>query len=153
MIRYTKCTGIFMLIIIACASPSCKKEAPAKTKLQLLTTASWKLNALTVDPAYDYSGDGNSTTNLFALFEECTKDDYSTFRTDGTAVSDQGSLKCDPNEPQSFNMTWAFNEERTKITIDNQEYTIVELNSIQLRLTSQQTEEGVTYTRTAIFVH
>ncbi|MGY3090552.1 hypothetical protein ACVWYF_003607 [Hymenobacter sp. UYAg731] len=40
--------------------------------------------------------------------EPCVRDDFTTFKVDGTYVDDEGALRCDPHLPQARCFTWHF---------------------------------------------
>ena len=97
------------------AISGCKKT---KTKTELLTDGSWKVTAQSINPGVDLNGDGTLDTDLYAQFvEDCTKDNFSTFKSDGSFVDDEGATKCDPTDPQTTNGTWAFQNSESKISI------------------------------------
>jgi hypothetical protein len=46
--------------------------APAPTKTELLTGKSWKVTALTCDPAIDWNANGVMVTNIYAQLSPCS---------------------------------------------------------------------------------
>ena len=65
---------------------SCSKkddEKAEKTKMELISTGSWKIVAHTTNVPYDYNNDGEDESDLFSAYEECEKDDIFTFNTNG----------------------------------------------------------------------
>ena len=100
MNRNTQLVTLPLVITSATFAPSCQKDKDendnmAKTKTELLTTGSWKYTSCIIDLAYDYYGDGNSTTNIFNIMKDCEKDDFETYKTNGTLEYNEGPTKCD----------------------------------------------------------
>src|SRR5215467_6320200 len=110
----SKIQSIALLLVITgiTSTLACKKdhdEATAvKTKTELITTGTWRYIASTVNPAYDYYGDGTVTTNIYAIMKDCEKDDFETYKTNGTWEYNEGPSKCDPSYPQLFTFPWHF---------------------------------------------
>jgi hypothetical protein len=137
--------GLFALLFIT----SCKKDDPVTPdKTALLTGGSWKLSAMTVDPAIDWYG--TPVKNVFPQLPACLKDDLTIFKANGIVNYDEGASKCDPNDPQTTSGTWAFNPEETilSITADGEttSWDITKLTSTTVAADYDITEEGVTYT-------
>lgn len=51
--------------------------------------------------------------------EECMKDNFTTYYTNGNLTEDEGSLKCDSAAQQTIDGKWSFNSDETKITFTN----------------------------------
>jgi len=133
--------SIAALMIVALG---CKKEeaapaatttttttTPAKTKTDYLTESSWKLKALTVSPAINISG--TAITDWFSQLDACDKDDTEKYNTNGSFSVDEGTTKCDPNDPQTTTGTWVFNPDQTILTVTykgtSTSYNISDLNA------------------------
>ena len=89
-----------LMTALTLLTTSCKKDddvAPDKTKI--LTSGSWQLSAMTVDPAIDWFG--TPVTNVYSQLPACVKDDLAIFKTNGNVNYDEGASKCDPNDPQT----------------------------------------------------
>src|SRR5262245_11112350 len=85
MIPKTQLVSLLLLIAATTTAVSCKKEVGAKkekTKMELLTSGTWKRTSFVSDPAYDWYGDGDYTTNLQS--PPCVLDNFETYYTDGT---------------------------------------------------------------------
>ena len=99
---------------------SCKKDKddpqPSKSKTELLTNKYWRTTAATIDPAIDLFGTGTPTTNLYAQYQDCTKDDLVRFESGGVYKEDEGATKCSATDPQVTTGTWTFNSSETAIT-------------------------------------
>ncbi|HJS52959.1 MAG TPA: hypothetical protein VJ765_00405 [Chitinophagaceae bacterium] len=136
---------------------SCKKDkednAP-KTKTELLTTGTWKLTSYTSTPAYDWYGNGVYATDILAALNPCEADGFDTYKINGIVEINEGAIKCDPMDPQTFTATWAFTDNENKIIYDGfDEYELVELTATTMRLQSTFIENGVSYTHYETFEH
>jgi hypothetical protein len=134
---------------------ACKKDEKdtPKTKTELITTGTWKMTANTINPAIDIDFDGDTETNLFDFLEGCFKDDFTTFKTNGTAEGNEGASKCDSADPQTYSLTWSFASNETKLNIDGDEYNLVELTGTKLKISYSLVDNGVTYTQEITFAH
>lgn len=75
------------------------------TKTQLLTAHKWVPTALTFD-----------NNDAWGLVDDCEKDNFLEFKTNGSYKEDEGATKCDPNDPQIINnSTWKFTANNTKL--------------------------------------
>jgi len=77
-----------------------------KTKAELLIMGTWKYIGATINPASDYYGDGTLATNIFDIMKACEKDDFETYKTNGTWEYNEGPTKCDASYPQIFSLPW-----------------------------------------------
>jgi Lipocalin-like domain len=89
---------------------ACKKDAATPTKTELLTAHAWKITA------------SEATLNgvkqdIFAQMSTCERDNFETFKTDKTFVSDEGATKCDPSDPQTAQGKWTFLTNDTKLEL------------------------------------
>jgi hypothetical protein len=126
---------------------ACKKDAEP-TKTELLTAHAWKTTAAEATI-------NGVKSNLYASYEACEKDDFTTFKTDKTFISDEGATKCDPADPQTEQAKWTFltNETKLEITVTDSgstatiTYDIVELTAdkIILKFTLGTSSGTVTY--------
>lgn len=131
------------LILLALAAgftfTSCSKDddKAAQSKTQMLTGKNWKVTAATVAidnaPAKDFSGQ----------IAACSKDDFTTYATDGKVTFDAGATKCAANEAQTQSGTWSFTENETKLTVNQDNdatvYTISELSASKMVLSVSET--------------
>lgn len=143
---------LFAVLAVSVAFSACKKKedpAPAKSKTQLLCAHYWKLTALTVNPPIDFNG--TQISDLYAQYEECSKDDILKFNEDKTYVYDEGPTKCDPSDPQTQPGTWLFNSTETIITVDGDNQNILTLNETEFKVSFQESLDGVTYTFTGTY--
>ena len=144
------------ILLICCAALvlfSCKKDEKSKTKTELLTNGSWHVTAYTVDPAIDWDGDGTDESNVFPVIDQCIKDDRTTFFADGNGELDEGPTKCDPSDPQSNPITWAFDQTESQLTVQGIQYQIESLTESQLVVKEIEVVSAVTVTHTVTFGH
>jgi hypothetical protein len=150
-------TVLLLLMISAITALSCNKDKDTnatKTKTELLTTGTWKYTACIVSPAYDYYGNGNPVTDIFAIMEACEKDDFEIFKTNGIWEYDNGPTKCDALDPQIiYSEPWIFTANETKVTVGTIECTILELTETTLKLRYTFSDAGVTYTEEDTYKH
>ena len=91
------------------------------------------MTALSVDPGIDMGG-GVVVTDLYNYLEDCQKDDIMRFNSNGSITQDEGTTKCEPDDPQTTDMgSWILIENDQKVRItqpggDSFEGTIITLN-------------------------
>lgn len=90
---------------------ACKKnDATGPTKMELITTGTWKFDKA----GLDVNKDGFMDTDLPpGYLVDCDKDNVITFKSDGTGTVDEGASKCDPADPQTSPFTWSFKNNET----------------------------------------
>jgi len=146
-----------LMIISIATFLSCEKdkENPAvKTKTELITTGTWKLTAYTSNPAYDWYGTGDYATDILAALNPCEADGFDTYKTNGTVEINEGALKCDAGDPQTFTANWQFTNNESKIMYDGfDEYELVDLTETTMRLQQTFVENGVSYTHYETYEH
>ena len=147
----------FFLLIGGLAFVSCDKDSntnTARTKTELLTAGNWIYTACVVSPGYDYYGNGNPVTDIFAIMEPCEKDDYEPFKTNGIWEYNEGPTKCDATSPQIvYSEPWRFTADETKVIVGTVECTILELTETTLKLRYSFVDAGVTYTEEDTYRH
>ena len=144
---------VLFAIIFSVVLFSCKKD-PVKTKTELLTTGTWKYTSAIVSPAYDYYGNGNPVTDIYAIMQPCERDDYEIFFTNGIWEYNEGPTKCDPMSPQIvYSEPWSFIDNETKVLVGNVDCTILELTETTLKLRYSFVDAGVTYTEEDTYRH
>ena len=157
MKRKIQLTALLLVITGATITISCKKgkkDNPAKTKTELLTTGSWKRTALISNPAYDWNANGIFDTDILNIMFPCEKDNTDTYKTNGIIETNEGATKCNPSDPQTWTATWIFSDNETKLIFDGfDEYTLLELTATTLKYQSTFVENGVTYTHVETYGH
>lgn len=138
---------------------SCKKddEVAPPTKTDFLVQTKWKTTALTINPAITLDN-GTVTSNFYSLRNNCVNDDLKIFERAGIYKGDEGAAKCDPGDPQIFDLgNWSLSDEDTKLVINSangfSSFNIQELTATSLIYTySISTQNGQTYTFTETHV-
>lgn len=149
--------ALLLVIASAAATFSCKKnknDSTAKTKTELITSGSWKRTALVSTPAYDWNVNGVSNTDVLSIMFLCEKDNFETYKTNGVVETNEGATKCNPSDPQTWAVSWAFADNETKLIWDGyDEYTLIELTATTLKFQSTFVENGITYTHVETYGH
>jgi hypothetical protein len=157
-VQKNQLASLLILIAATATAVSCKKESGSeskqKTKMELLTSGSWKRTGLTATPAYDWYGDGNYATDLLSVMKVCDSDNFDTYKSNGTGDTDEGPTRCDESDPQAWPFVWEFADNETKLVFDYfAEYTLVELTETTLKFRSTFDKNGVTYTIDETYSH
>jgi len=114
---------------------SCTKNEPA-SKTDLLTAGKWQITAHTEVCYCGGSGFGTSTRNLYASYLACQKDDYYIFNKSSAVEVNEGALKCNPNNAQSYIDSWTFMNNETSIRFKGTVWNIVQLNKSTFLITT-----------------
>jgi hypothetical protein len=100
----------------------------------------WKLDAMTINPAIDWDEDGIPDTDILGLMDECDTDDLITLRKDGKTITNFGKVKCDPTEPnESPTGSWKFDAASKKMTLihdegEEEEWTVTQNDGNTLKM-------------------
>jgi hypothetical protein len=139
--------AIALLFVTACGKEN--DAAPAKTKTQLLSQATWKFSAATV-----------GGTDVSAFLQTCQKDNILTFVAAGTGTIDEGATKCNAADPQSNPFTWNFQSGETILFISatlftggSSTFTLVSLSETQLVVSQNVTVSGSSQNAVVTFIH
>ena len=132
-----------------------------KSKTELLTSSGWKTTALTINPGFDFDGDGVKETDLMAGQDACNTDDITVYKTDKTYTEEEGATKCDPTDQQVYGTgTWTFNSDETVLSTTASgsgntptNYTITELSESTMKFTTTFTDSATTYTVNGTLTH
>lgn len=126
----------FAALVLCLAFGACQKSGDddndqPPTKTEILTSGSWRITEYEADTL----GDGTFEIDIYSLFfEDCDKDDFLVFKTNGNLDFDEGPSKCDPDDPQVATISWRLLENETKLEIAGDAYDIAELNNSTLKL-------------------
>lgn len=121
-------------LLLAFCLVSCNKDKD-KSKAELVV-GTWKTTSYTVDPGYDTDGDGELETDFFTSEEECVKDDLVKFMAGGTGLYDEGPTKCFSDDPQSDNLSWSLSIDEKTLTIEGENYTVLQLDDKTMKISS-----------------
>jgi hypothetical protein len=144
----------FFVVVVSCQKDENKNvNNTTKSKTELLTAGTWKYIGATINPEYDYYGDGTLTTDIFSIMKDCEKDDFEVYKTSGTWEYNEGPSKCDPSYPQIFSLTWNFVDNEGKLILGGVDHTILELTATTLKLRYTFEDAGVIYTEEDTYEH
>ncbi len=119
----------------------CKKDEgnEPKSNSDYLLSGNWQVTGTVLDPGIELQP-GIIVTDVFEfLVDDCAKDDFMTFNANGTITEDQGTTKCDPDDPQTnSDGSWTLSEDGNTLTItyppeiegDDAEVSVVTIVSI-----------------------
>ncbi|MBI3137095.1 MAG: hypothetical protein HYZ15_00760 [Sphingobacteriales bacterium] len=145
----------FSFILLSAAlivtGAGCQKDsAPAKTKTELITQASWKFSSA--------SASGTDITDNSAI--ACIKDDVVIFSSNGTGSITEGTVVCSPTTAGSF--TWTFQSSETQLMMSSGIYpagsglfTITALTETSLTITQDVIipPSSTAVPVTAVYIH
>ena len=151
MLRSYTLLGLALALIMSFSG--CKKDEDNPSRRAMLTAGNgtWKLTALTVDPALPGPG-GTTVSNIYAQFNDCTKDDVSIFlSTNNTYREEEGATKCSQTDPQIIRTgTWTLSSDEKNLNITAggtaTEIAITSMSGSELKGTFRETDAGITFT-------
>ena len=115
---------------------------------KLLVDAKWQVIANTA--TLNYMGK-DTTIDLYATTDECDKDDFVIYKSDGTGFIDENTNKC-ADDGQVENFTWALLDGDTRLALVDSNpdtVTIIELTSMQSKISiTKPNSSGVPVTNT-----
>ncbi|HZK93946.1 MAG TPA: lipocalin family protein [Prolixibacteraceae bacterium] len=110
---------LFLLVIaLTIAVASCKKDEVTKSKKELLTAKQWKFLS-------------RKTNGVADVINNCEKDDFTIFSSNGTYTWNPTTVKCDPSQTIQTG-TWTLSSDEKTLSVDGDEATIVELTESRL---------------------
>jgi hypothetical protein len=104
-------TGLIVLAIVACKKSDNGKAA---TKVQLISSATWKIDTI----GFDNDGNGEIDNAVPGGFKPCELDNTISFAVDSTGTFDEGATKCNTTDPQSIPFTWYLKQSDSVIHIE-----------------------------------
>lgn len=150
-----------ILLLAACHKDKDKNNnnsnptTTTKTPTEYLTGGKWMITAM--PGTYTLAGQ-TFHYDEWDSTEACSKDNTLTFLTSGTVVTDEGSVKCDPSDPQvDSSSKWTLINNDTKLLIkDNSSstadtYNVSTINATSMRVWNSYEEMGVTASDTIVF--
>jgi len=94
---------------------------PARTsRKDILTSKQWRMVSMTFD-------------GIAETLEDCVKDDYSTFKSNGILEQNPGRVKCYDNEAVET-YSWSMSSDENYLTVDVDTYIIIELSESSIIL-------------------
>lgn len=139
-----------MLLIISCQ----KEGSGAKSKTELIASASWKYESAAIDS--DNNGTGETPLPA-GILEACQTDNLLIFAANGSGTVDEGATKCNAGDPQTVPFTWTFGTNETVINFSSAvfagvsgEFKIITLTETQLVLSKSITVSPLPFPVTVI---
>lgn len=102
------------LFTVGCSKDNDDDDNGQSERMQLITSAAWKYDNAGIDLTGDEVGDFPVPESLLG---DCDKDNVITLKADSTGTIDEGLTKCDPDDPQTVNITWEFKNNETVINV------------------------------------
>jgi hypothetical protein len=126
-------------IALTMSLSNCSKDDDAAGKLsEIITGKNWKVTAMTVNPALF------GVSDWYAAMEECEKDNFMTFYSDGTTITDEGATICDTGDPQQVTDHWTLSaDEKTLTLISSEDTTAFTVKSFSASKISTTYSEAV----------
>lgn len=159
---------LLLLTFLASVAFSCNREEdPApRTKTDILTAKSWRIESLTVTPPLPFENDDETITAISDLYNQvfgaCLRDDIISFRKDGQryTVEDMGT-SCGGDKIRGFG-TWVFSSDESAILLTGgafvslltgsaESWNVTELTDTSLVVTTIIAGERTNYTATYRF--
>lgn len=104
-------TATLCLFVCAFAVIGCKEDDPTPTEILTAGTC-WKMTLL----------EGFDTANniwVAVPIEDCEADNCFTFKADQSFSVEEGSAKCDPDDPQTSTGTWSLSDDGKKLSLSD----------------------------------
>lgn len=126
-----KSTFAAMAGVLLISLGACKGEIlPDNSKRDILTTGSWRLTAYTANTM-------TGTTDVYASYRDCEKDNVYHFNKNGTLDIDEGAATCSVYDPPSYSVRWGFsNDRQTEIKIDNTDFVLTYISDNEFELST-----------------
>ena len=135
------------LTVVAITSCTKEEDDDITKPASELIVGTWKLTSQTVNPAYDYWGDGTQITNIFETLMPCATDDEITFAANGSFEYEENT-PCKTQE----DITYSFlNDNQMLITYadstgSDTDTLNVTVSETTFTITDTMVEGGTTYT-------
>jgi len=104
-------TAVSLLLVCAFAIVGCKKDDPSPTEILTAGTC-WKMTLL----------EGFDTANnlwVAVPIEDCDADNCFTFKADQSFSVEDGTAKCNPDDPQTSTGTWSLSDDGKKLSLSD----------------------------------
>lgn len=143
------------------ALTACKKDSndptPTPDNGPTFVGKKWSIQAMTLSPKVDLDGDGTLDDNLLVLMPDCSKDDLVIFQGDKKVTNENGSSRCDDDEPATEQTgTWEYQQAASSLRItdtdgDVQDWKVLEASGSTFKVQytiDELTTAGQTYKAT-----
>lgn len=140
----------FFLLILSTGAIiiSCTKEPGSKT--DLLTAGKWQITKYSEICYCGGMGFGTSSRDVYASYAACEKDNFYVFYKGGSAEVNEGAVKCNPGNAQSYSEVWAFSSNESRFLFKGKDWKIYQLNKTTFVISTVVllgTGETITYTK------
>jgi hypothetical protein len=108
-IFWTAATLMTLIVWTACSKHNSDNNNNNNSQMTLMTQAVWRYDTSGID----LNKDGQ--IDLPDTLEACYKDNTYQFKTDSTAVVDEGALKCDGSAPQTATYSWTISKDNPPV--------------------------------------
>ena len=135
-------------IFFLCFLSSCSKEETSKE--DLLTAGKWQITEYTEVCYCGGTGFGTSHRDIYATYTACEKDDYYVFYKGGSVEVNEGAVKCNPANAQSYTEGWSLNSDATRLSFKGKDWNIFQLNKTTFVISTVVllgTGETITFTK------
>jgi hypothetical protein len=130
---------ILCLSMCSLIATSCEKENDETIKKEDL------VGVFVIQAITEKLGNGSETDITSDYLEDCQRDDLHNFRSDGTIVSVDAGVACNP--PTQTAVSWELRG-NNKIMIEDEDYAIVKWDGTNLHYTNTETVNGQTIVET-----
>lgn len=133
MLKMKKICLLFAVGLLAISS--CKKKtdeidtSTASVNVALLTTKAWIIADHDSNPATNPKGG----TVSYAPISSCYTDDTYTFKTDGTMLVDNGTIRCTGAEAGTSTYNYSVDKVNNTITVDGNNFRLAEISATQFK--------------------
>lgn len=103
-------TGCILLAIAACKKD---KDGDKNTPMDLITSATWKIDTM----GFDTNADGAIDVEMAPPLESCDLDNTLTFFSDSTGIFSEGPTKCNAANPETIPFDWELKSNNTVINL------------------------------------
>jgi hypothetical protein len=144
--------ALFMALIVGCKKEETTQPTATGKKAILVgnPSKSWVISKI----IFTFNGADSDVTSSYTA---CQLDNFTTFKADGTVISDEGAKKCNATDKQTTTGTYAFNAAETEITIVDPAKgsitaKVLELTNTKFIESITTTANGLTSTTTTTFI-
>jgi hypothetical protein len=140
---------LLIIVIASLAMVSCKKDKDKRSRTELITAAPWTM------VKFEERENNGTWEDTFPGIEACSKDDKWIFKTNMSVDLTEGPNACSGNSPNEVleTTTWAFQDGETKLMLENDVFTIEQLDGSTLVISITESFGGVTYSTKVTMSH
>ena len=136
-------------IVIQVLSSCNKDKIPEISKKEMLTAREWVIQK------FEEREITTPWADVFPFWSACEKDNKWIFKPDFGMELSESAIACSGSTPNAIldEVNWAFAENETKITIENNTYLIERLDETALIITISQVVNGITLQERITYEH